>query len=78
VVVPVFEDRDGSSALLPDARVLSLAADGTVSALLLPSPPHGVRFTDVVKAGGVLVLPWEEELFTEVGAAGILFYSLER
>jgi hypothetical protein len=78
VVVPVFEDRDGSSALLPDARVLSLAADGTVIALQLPSPPHGVRFTDVVKAGGYLVLPWEEELFTEVGAAGILFYSLER
>jgi hypothetical protein len=77
VTVPVFEDRDGASALLPDARVLTVAADGTARTLPLPSPPRGARYTDMVRAGGFLVLPWEEKLFTEVGAAGILFYSIE-
>jgi len=31
----------------------------------------------MVRAGGFLVLPWEEKLFTQVGVAGILFYSIE-
>ncbi len=76
VTVPVFEDRDGACAVLPNALVLTATADGTVGTLRVPTPPRGAQYTDIVRAGGYLVLPWEEKLFTEVGAAGILFYSL--
>ncbi len=31
----------------------------------------------MVKAEGLLVLPWEEQSFTDVGAAGILLYSID-
>ena len=37
-----------------------------------------MRYTDMVKAGSLLVLPWEEQFFIDVGAAGILLYTLER
>jgi hypothetical protein len=32
----------------------------------------------MVKAGRLLVLVWEEQFFTDVGAAGILLYSAEQ
>jgi len=39
--------------------------------------PAGVRYTDLARVGSFLVVPWEEQSFTQVGAAGILFYKIE-
>jgi len=76
VTVPVFLESEAGRALLPGGRVVSLAADRTRTTLDLPSLPAGFRYTDLVRAGEHLVAPWEEVRFTEVGAAGVLFYRL--
>jgi hypothetical protein len=76
VAVPVFLEAEAGRALLPGGRIVSLAADGTRTSLDLPSLPAGFRYTDLVASGEHLVLSWEEALFTDVGAAGVLFYRL--
>ena len=76
MVVPVFQDDDGLLALLPDGRLLVSAGGSTPSAAALPVLPPGFRYTDVVKWGSSLVLPWEETEFTDVGRAGLLVYAL--
>jgi hypothetical protein len=70
VTIPVFEEQGTRYALLPDGRVLG---EKTVS---LPALPDGFRYTDLVKMGDSLVVPWEETSFTDVGRAGIMFFRL--
>ena len=77
VTVPVFLEQTSGRALLPGGRVLSLAVDGTLRTLDLPALPRGFRYTDLARFGGFLVAPWEEVRFTDVGAAGILFYPVD-
>ncbi len=78
VTVPVFEQAGQRSALLPDGTVLSTAASGGTtgaagtSIVKLPALPAGYRYTDLVRAGTVLIVPWEETAFTDVRRAGIL------
>ena len=81
VVVPVFRDDTGLMALLPDGRLLESAGSGAPTAAAptlraLPVLPAGFRYTDVVKWGSSLVLPWEETEFTDVARAGLLVYDL--
>lgn len=78
VVVPVHEDKSGFRALLPGGRLLVGGARGERGEVALPAVPSPVRFTDLVKTGRFLVLAWEEQSFTEVGAAGVLVYSVDR
>jgi hypothetical protein len=76
VTVPVFLATDAGRALLPGGTVVSLGADGTKDVLGLPALPSGSRYTDLVRLGEHLVVPWEEVRFPDVGAAGVLFYRL--
>jgi hypothetical protein len=76
VVFPVFESPAMRLALLPEGRVL-LGAPGVPSRQIsLPPLPRGFRYTDLVRDGGWLVVPWEETSFTDVGRAGILLFPL--
>lgn len=76
VAVPVFEEEGTLRALLPDGRVLSAEPGAAARAAALPRLPPGFRYTDLVKWGTSLVIPWEEVSFTDVGRAGILVYPL--
>ena len=61
----------------PQHRALGLiVADGAQTAIRLPALPVGFRYTDLAATGEHLVAPWEEVRFTDVGAAGVLFYRL--
>ncbi len=75
-VIPVYEEQGKLIGLLPDRRLLRLAPGGTPRAIGLPDLPKGFQYTDVVKWGEFLVLPWEEASFTDVSRAGILIYPL--
>lgn len=72
VIIPVFEESGTRLALVPDGRVLVSAAAGRT--IGLPTLPGGFRYTDLVKQGTVLIVPWEETSFTNVGRAGILLF----
>jgi hypothetical protein len=72
VTVPVFEQGGSRWALLPDGTVLSSPAGGGSAAIRLPDLPPGFRYTDLVRVGTTMVVPWEEARFTDVGRAGIL------
>jgi hypothetical protein len=74
-VVPVFEEQGTLLALLPDRRVISAASGEKPNSVRLPRLPQGFQYTDLVKWGGSLVIPWEEVSFTDVARAGILVYS---
>jgi hypothetical protein len=74
----VFLEPEAGRALLPGGRVVSLGADGRRTTLDLPALPGRFRYTDLVRSGEHLVVPWEEVRFTDVGAAGVLFYRLPR
>ena len=79
VVIPVFEEGTTLLALLPGGRLVSAvrgAAGAAPAEAGLPRLPEGFRYTDVVKWGSSLVVPWEEVAFTDVGRAGILVYPL--
>ncbi len=81
VVIPVFEEGRTLIALLPGGRLLSTttggaSAGGAPVEASLPRLPEGFGYTDVVKWGSSLVVPWEEVAFTDVGRAGILVYPL--
>jgi hypothetical protein len=75
--VEAWEDRGSAWALLPGGRLLSMRAGGAVSVLALPALQAGARYTGIAVAGNTLVVPWEEQSFTDVGAAGILLYAIE-
>jgi hypothetical protein len=76
VTVRVFLEAAAGRALLPGGTVISLAADGAKVTLVLPALPPAYGYTDLVRSGEHLVVPWEEVRFPDVGAAGILFYRL--
>jgi hypothetical protein len=76
VTVPVFLAPEAGRALLPGGRIVSLGASGSKEILDLPALPAGFRYTDLVRSGDHLVVPWEEVRFPDVGAAGVLFYRL--
>jgi hypothetical protein len=81
VVIPIFEEGRALLALLPGGRLLSSvrgepSAGAAPTEAGLPRLPAGFRYTDVVKWGSSLVVPWEEVAFTDVGRAGILVYPL--
>jgi hypothetical protein len=73
-VIPVFQEQGTLLALLPDRRLLSSTAGGAPRLVRLPGLPQGFVYSDVVKWGDALVLPWEEDSFTDVARAGILVY----
>lgn len=75
--VDAWEERQSAWALLPGGMLLSMRAGGAVSAHALPALPAGTRYTGLAVAGSTLVVPWEEQSFTDVGAAGILLYAIE-
>ena len=77
VTVPVQEEQSGWRALLPAGRVMSADGSGRSSFTQLPPVHAHVRYTDLARVGSFLVVPWEEQSFTQVGAAGILFYKIE-
>lgn len=77
VTVPVEEEQAGWLALLPAGRLMSADGSGRSAFTELPPLPMGVRYTDLVRVGTLLAIPWEEQSFTQVGAAGILFYKME-
>lgn len=72
VQIPVFEEGADRYALLPSGRLLRGSAHDAVRVIDLPMLPQGFHYTDVVKAGDFLVIPWEESSFTDVGRAGLL------
>jgi hypothetical protein len=72
VVVPVFEEAGRLLALMPGGTVLAADGTGTTRTVALPRLARGFHYTDIVKIGGWLVVPWEESSFTDVGRAGIL------
>ncbi|MGO9310126.1 MAG: hypothetical protein ACLQDL_14030 [Spirochaetia bacterium] len=74
VAVPMFEEDGRLLALLPDGRILGAESGGAPKAFTLPRLPQDFRYTDFVKWGNSLVIPWEEVSFTDVGRAGILVY----
>ena len=74
VDIPIFQDSGSSYALLPDAGLLTSDSSGTYKTVRLPALPTGFHYVDVVKMSDVLVLAWEEDHFTDVGAAGLLLY----
>jgi len=76
VTVPVFLEPAAGRALLPNGTVVSIGVDGARTAIRLPALPAGFRYTDLAATGEHLVAPWEEVRFTDVGAAGVLFYRL--
>jgi hypothetical protein len=76
VVVPTFEEGGQLLALLPDGRVLFANSGANPRAISLPQLPPAFRYTDLIKWGSSLVIPWEEVSFTDVGRAGILVYPL--
>ena len=73
-VVPVFDDGGTLLALLPDGRLLSQAPGRSPKVVRLPNLPSGFQYTDLVVWNGSLLLPWEEQAFTDVARAGILVY----
>ena len=77
VVVSGFEEPGAPLALLPGGHVLSAPAGAAAVSLDLPALPPGFRYTDIVKAGDFLVVPWEESSFTDVGRAGIMLFRLD-
>jgi hypothetical protein len=76
VVVPVYEEAGSAYALLPGGRLLRVSPGKPATLLTLPALPTGFRYTDLLKVGATLALPWQEDSFTDVGAAGLLLYSL--
>jgi hypothetical protein len=78
VSVSVFEDGTLSYALLPGGKVLSVSAGELSGTIQLPALPEGFIYTDLVKVGDFLFVPWEQTRFTDVGGAGLLLYSLAK
>ncbi len=76
ISVPVDQDQGMLFALLPDGRVLRSVSGRLERPVALPRLPRGFRYTDLVKWGTSLVVPWEEASFTDVGRAGILILPL--
>ena len=77
VVAAGFEEAGALLALLPGGHVLSAPAGAAAVTIDLPALPPGFRYTDLVKAGDFLVVPWEESSFTDVGRAGIMLFRLD-
>jgi hypothetical protein len=78
LVIPVFEEEGTLYALLPEGRILAAAPAGSARSVSLPPLPRGYHYTDIVKTGGYMVIPWEETSFTDVGRAGILVHPIPR
>jgi hypothetical protein len=76
LVIPIYQEGNDSYALLPGGNILHQAG-GALTEVQLPPLPAEYRYTDIVKAGGLFLIPWEEARFTDVGAAGLLFYTVE-
>jgi len=74
--IPVWEEKGLALALLPGGRVLRTSDGAAFDSFNLPPLPEGFRYIDLLKTAGALILPWEQVLFTQVRAAGILVYTL--
>ncbi len=59
--------------LTPDDTVLWLHTSGEKGKYSLPSLPEPFVYTDFITTGKVFLALWEEQDFTEVGKAGILY-----
>ncbi len=75
VSIPVIHTKLGSFALLPGGRIAEPDGSG-VKLDRLPALPTGYVYTDFWTDGRLLVVSWEQQRFTEVGAAGLLLASL--
>ncbi len=76
VTIPVFEGPDGAFALLPDGKALRIPVAAAAETIALPPLPAGFHYTNIMRAGDFLFLPWEQAAFTNVGAAGVLLYRI--
>ncbi len=83
VMISVFEEEGTRRALIPGGRVITSTASSAsrysadpVRPIDLPGLPRAFRYTDFVKEGDLLIVPWEEVSFTNVGRAGLLLYRL--
>jgi hypothetical protein len=77
VVVSGFEEAGALLALLPGGHVRSAPAGAAALTIDFPALPPGFHYTDLVKSGDYLVVPWEESSFTDVGRAGIMLFRLD-
>lgn len=80
VSVQVIEASHGYYALAPQGDILSVptqraarnsGSTGKAELHPLPSLPSGYVYTDLWTDGKVVVVSWEQQRFTEVGAAGL-------
>ncbi len=76
VTIPVFEEKGNAFALLPDGKVLRIPVAAAAETITLPPLPAGFHYTNVMRVGDFLFLPWEQAAFTNVGAAGVLLYRI--
>ncbi len=74
--VPVFREGGAFFALVA-GRLIRAGSDPTEPrALPLPALPEGYAYTDLWSDGRTLVVSWERQRFTEVGAAGLYVRAL--
>jgi hypothetical protein len=74
IMIPVWEESGRALALLPEGRVVSTADGATFDSVSLPPLPAGFSYTDLYMDDGALIVPWEQTLFTDVRAAGLLIF----
>jgi hypothetical protein len=76
VTIPVFEEKGNAFALLTDGKVLRIPVAAAAETITLPPLPAGFHYTNVMRVGDFLFIPWEQAVFTDVGAAGVLLYKI--
>ena len=73
LTVPVFREGSVFFALVADGVVVAGGVSRLARPLVIPLPalPPGYSYTDLWSDGKRLVVSWERQRFTEVGAAGL-------
>ncbi len=73
-----FQEGKTYYLLLPKGPILRTNPRGEpLTNLLLPRLPEDFQYTDLFVSAGNLIIPWEQNAFTEVGAAGLYVSSPE-
>ncbi|KKK78156.1 hypothetical protein LCGC14_2846410, partial [marine sediment metagenome] len=73
-----FQEEKTYYLLLPLGPILrtNLRGEGLTN-LLLPRLPENFQYTDLFVSAGSLIIPWEQNAFTKVGAAGLYISGSE-
>lgn len=73
-----FQEGKTYYLLLPEGPILRTNRRGeSLTNLLLPRLPENFQYTDLFVSAGNLIIPWEQNAFTEVGAAGLYISGSE-